>query len=241
MAEGNVVKGVKFVDLNNIGDPAEIAKKYEEQGADEIVLLDINATVEARETRLDVISRVRTAISVPFAVGGGIRTPDDFKAVINAGADKASVNSAAVRDRNLIGKLAAEFGSEKVIVAIDARRDGSGKPIVIIDGGRSDVVLNLVEWAKEVENSGAGEILLTSKDADGTKDGYDLEMTRLVADSVKLPVTASGGCGKLEDFLLAFKEGNAAAALAASVFHYGILTVSEVKEYLHKNGISVKL
>lgn len=240
---GRVVKGVNFVDLKDAGDPVEIARAYDKAGADELVFLDITASSDARNTVVDMVRRVAETVFIPFTVGGGIRTVDDFKALLREGADKISVNSAAIMRPELISEAAEKFGSQCVVVAIDAKRreDGSGWNIYK-NGGRIDMGIDAVEWAMKVEKLGAGEILLTSMDCDGTKAGYDLELTRTIAENVSIPVIASGGAGTLEHFHEALSEqGKADAALAASLFHYKELEIHEVKEYLHQKGISVRL
>ena len=239
---GRVVKGVNFVDLKDAGDPVEIAKAYDQAGADELVFLDITASSDARGTVVDMVRKVAECVFIPFTVGGGIRTVDDFRALLREGADKISINSSAINTPELIHEAADKFGSQCVVVAIDAKRraDGSGWNIYM-NGGRIDVGIDAMEWAKKVESLGAGEILLTSMDCDGTKAGYDLELTRAIADSVSIPVIASGGAGKLEHFREALTEGGADAALAASLFHYKELEIKEVKEYLRENGVSVRL
>lgn len=239
---GRVVKGVNFVDLVDAGDPVAIAKAYDEAGADEIVFLDITASSDARETVVDMVREVAKNVFIPFTVGGGIRTVDDFKALLREGADKISVNSAAINHPELISEAAEKFGSQCVVVAIDAKRrtDGTGWNIYK-NGGRVDMGIDAIEWAKKVEELGAGEILLTSMDCDGTKAGYDLELTRKVSESVSIPVIASGGAGGLEHFYDAFTEGKADAALAASLFHFKELEVKEVKQYLREKGVSVRL
>lgn len=240
---GRVVKGVNFVDLKDAGDPVEIARAYDKAGADELVFLDITASSDARNTVVDMVRRVAETVFIPFTVGGGIRTVDDFKALLREGADKISVNSAAIMRPDLISEAAEKFGSQCVVVAIDAKRreDGSGWNIYK-NGGRIDMGIDAVEWAMKVEKLGAGEILLTSMDCDGTKAGYDLELTRTIAENVSIPVIASGGAGTLEHFHEALSEqGKADAALAASLFHYKELEIHEVKEYLHQKGISVRL
>ena len=239
---GRVVKGVNFVNLVDAGDPVAIAKAYDEAGADEIVFLDITASSDARETVVDMVLEVAKNVFIPFTVGGGIRTVDDFKALLREGADKISVNSAAINRPELIREAADKFGSQCVVVAIDAKRraDGSGWNIYK-NGGRIDVGIDAVEWAKKVEELGAGEILLTSMDCDGTKAGYDLELTRTISESVSIPVIASGGAGTLEHFYDAFTEGKADAALVASLFHFKELEIKEVKEYLRDKGVSVRL
>ena len=237
---GRVVKGVNFVNLVDAGDPVAIAKAYDEAGADEIVFLDITASSDARETVVDMVREVAKNVFIPFTVGGGIRTVEDFKALLREGADKIYVNSAAINRPELIREAAEKFGSQCVVVAIDAKRrpDGSGWNIYK-NGGRIDMGIDAIEWAKQVEALGAGEILLTSMDCDGTKAGYDLELTR--AESVSIPVIASGGAGTLEHFYDAFTEGKADAALVASLFHFKELEVKEVKQYLRDKGVSVRL
>ena len=239
---GRVVKGVNFVNLRDAGDPVEIAAAYDKAGADELVFLDITASSDARETVVDMVRRVAETVFIPFTVGGGIRTVEDFRRLLREGADKISINSSAINTPELIREAADKFGSQCVVVAIDAKRraDGSGWNIYK-NGGRIDVGIDAMEWAKKVESLGAGEILLTSMDCDGTKAGYDLELTRAIADSVSIPVIASGGAGKLEHFREALTEGGADAALAASLFHYKELEIKEVKEYLRENGVSVRL
>lgn len=239
---GRVVKGVNFVDIKDAGDPVEIAKAYDEAGADELVFLDITASSDARETVVDMVRKVAQCVFIPFTVGGGIRTVEDFRALLREGADKISINSSAINTPELIHDAAEKFGSQCVVVAIDAkkREDGSGWNIYK-NGGRIDVGIDAVKWAQKVESLGAGEILLTSMDCDGTKAGYDLELTRTIAENVSIPVIASGGAGKLEHFKEALTDGKADAALAASLFHYKELEIREVKEYLQKEGISVRL
>ena len=243
---GRVVKGVNFVDLRDAGDPVELAKFYSQQGADEIVFLDITATCEQRQTIIDVVRHTAQQVFVPLTVGGGIRTVDDFKELLRAGADKISVNSAAVSNKQLIADAAKKFGSQCVVVAIDARscdnleKYPSGYEVYVA-GGRKPTGLDAVAWAKEVCALGAGEILLTSMDQDGTKAGFALNLTKMVADAVNIPVIASGGCGNLEHFSEVFEQTGADAALAASLFHYGELTVPQVKEYLHNKQIPVRL
>ena len=239
--DGYVVKGINFVNIKELGDPVEFAKKYEADGADELVLLDISATVEGRKTYLDIIEKTSAAINIPLAVGGGITSLEDFEKVINSGASKASINSAAIKNPEIITEISEKFGKEKLIVAIDVIKNNDGKYNVVINGGNIDTGIDVIEWSKKVEELGAGEILLTSKDTDGVKDGYDIELTALVSDAVSIPVTASGGCGKIEDFLEVFTKTNAANALAASMFHYNVLTVKEIKEYLNENNIPVRI
>lgn len=239
---GRVVKGVNFVDLIDAGDPVAIAAAYDKAGADEVVFLDITASSDARNTVVDMVRAVAEKVFIPFTVGGGIRTVDDFKAILREGADKVSVNSAAIMRPELLSEAADKFGSQCVVLAIDAKRraDGSGWNIYK-NGGRVDMGIDAVEWAMKAEKLGAGEILLTSMDGDGTKAGYDYELTRAIADNVNIPVIASGGAGKLEHFKEAFTLGHADAALAASLFHFKELEIREVKEYLKAEGISVRL
>jgi cyclase len=238
---GRVVKGINFIGIKEVGDPVECAQLYNKQGADEIVFLDITATNEERGTMADVVSRTAKKVFVPLTVGGGIRTIDDFRKILRAGADKVSINSAAVRNKQLIADAADKFGDQCVVVAIDARRATDGSFHVVINGGRIDTGLDAVKWAKEAESLGCGEILLTSMDADGTKNGFDIELTDLICKNVKIPVIASGGCGKLEHFSDVFEKTGADAALAASLFHYRELTIGQVKEHLRKKNISVRL
>lgn len=238
--DGRVVKGVNFVDIKDAGDPVELARYYSRQGADEVVFLDITATSDARDTVADVVERTAEQVFVPLTVGGGIRTLEDFRQLLRAGADKISVNSAAVKDPGLISRAAERFGSQCVVLAIDARRRPEGSYEVVVAGGRTPTGLDAVEWARRGEALGAGEILLTSMDADGTKAGFDLEMTRAVTQAVSIPVIASGGCGSLEHFAQVFAETDCDAALAASLFHFGELTVPQVKEYLRKRKIPVR-
>ena len=239
---GRVVKGVNFVNLQDAGDPVAVAKAYDEAGADEVVFLDITASSDQRKTVVDMVRQVAANVFIPFTVGGGIRTVDDFKLLLREGADKISINSAALNRPELIQEAALKFGSQCVVVAIDAKliADGSGWN-VYKNGGRVDVGLDAVEWAKKAEALGAGEILLTSMDGDGTKAGYDLKLTRAIADAVSIPVIASGGAGTLEHFYDALTEGGADAALAASLFHYKELEIKEVKEYLQGRGLPVRL
>lgn len=236
---GRVVKGVSFVDLRDAGDPVECAAAYDKQGADELVLLDITATHEGRSTMIDIVSKVANTVFIPFTVGGGIKSVDDFKELLRAGADKISVNSAALRNPDLINEAAYKFGSQCVVVAIDAKKNENSWE-VYLNGGRIPTGIDAVEWAKEAERRGAGEILLTSMDKDGQKSGYDIELTRAVSESVGIPVIASGGAGKAEHFLDAFTQGKADAVLAASLFHFNELPIPELKEYLAKNSISVR-
>ncbi|MCR4842607.1 MAG: imidazole glycerol phosphate synthase subunit HisF [Eubacterium sp.] len=239
--KGRVVKGVNFVDLIDAGDPVTTAAAYDAAGADELVFLDITASSDNRRTVVDMVSRVASEVFIPFTVGGGIRTVDDFREILREGADKISVNSAAIDDPSLIGRAADKFGSQCVVLAIDAKRraDGSGWN-VYKHGGRIDTGLDVLEWAIEADRLGAGEILLTSMDKDGTKSGYDNELNRRVAEAVSVPVIASGGAGAKEHFYDAFEEGAADAALAASLFHFGELEIGDLKEYLAGRGISVR-
>lgn len=239
---GRVVKGVNFVDLKDAGDPVEIARAYDKAGADELVFLDITASSDERRTVVDMVRQVAECVFIPFTVGGGIRTVDDFRAILREGADKVSINSSAINTPELISDAADKFGSQCVVVAIDAKRreDGSGWNIYK-NGGRIDVGIDAVEWAEKVERLGAGEILLTSMDCDGTKAGYDLDLTRAIAENVSIPVIASGGAGTLEHFKEALTEGKADAALAASLFHYKELEIRQVKEYLQSEGVPVRL
>lgn len=237
---GRVVKGVNFVDLIDAGDPVAIAQAYDKAGADELVFLDITASSDNRHTVVDMVRRVAEKVFIPFTVGGGIRTVDDFKAILREGADKVSVNSAAIMNPNLISEAADKFGSQCVVVAIDAKRTPDGFHI-FKNGGRVDMGIDAVEWAMKADRLGAGEILLTSMDGDGTKAGYDIELTKIIAENVSIPVIASGGAGKLEHFYDALTEGKADAALAASLFHFKELEIKEVKEYLKGRGIPVRM
>ncbi|MBI2870487.1 MAG: imidazole glycerol phosphate synthase subunit HisF [Candidatus Omnitrophica bacterium] len=238
---GRVVKGVRFVALKDAGDPVEAARAYEAQGADELVFLDITASYEKRKIMIDVVSRTAEKVFMPLTVGGGVRGEGDFRELLKAGCDKASVNTAAVEDPELIRRAAGRFGSQCVVLAIDAKADGQGSWEVYTHGGRRPTGIDAVEWAVKAEKLGAGEILLTSMDRDGTKDGFDLGLTRAVSSSVGIPVIASGGCGRIEHFYEAFHEGGADAALAASVFHYGELSVPQVKDYLREKGVPVRI
>ena len=237
---GRVVKGVNFVDLKDAGDPVEIARAYDAAGADELVFLDITASCEERDTVVDMVRQVAANVFIPFTVGGGIRTVEDFRKLLREGADKISVNSAAIDRPELITEAAEKFGSQCVVVAIDAKRRQDGGWNIYKHGGRLDTGIDAIEWAKKVEKLGAGEILLTSMDCDGTKAGYDIELTRAISDAVSIPVIASGGAGTLEHFYDALTEGGADAALAASLFHYKELEISQVKDYLAEKGISVR-
>lgn len=239
---GRVVKGVNFVDLRDAGDPAEIAGAYSANGADELVFLDITASSDARNTVVDMVRKVAENVFIPFTVGGGIRTVDDFKTILREGADKVSVNSAAIDSPLLISDAADKFGSQCVVVAIDARkRSGGGGWTVYKHGGRIDTGLDALEWAQEAAALGAGEILLTSMDADGTKAGFDIELTRLISESLSIPVIASGGAGNKEHFYDALTKGYADAALAASLFHFKELEIADLKEYLAKRGVPMRL
>jgi cyclase len=239
---GRVVKGVNFVDLKDAGDPVEIAKAYDLEGADELVFLDITASSDNRETVVDMVERVGDQVFITFTVGGGIRTVEDMRKILRAGADKISVNSAAIDNPELIREGAEKFGSQCIVLAIDAkkRKDAEGWT-VYKHGGRIDTGLDAVEWARKAVELGAGEILLTSMDGDGTKNGYDLKLTRAISDAVGVPVIASGGAGTMEHFVEAVTEGGADAALAASLFHYKIMTIREVKEYMRERGVEVRL
>lgn len=237
---GRVVKGVNFVDLRDAGNPVEIAKAYNAQGADEITFLDITASSDDRGIMEDVVARTAEQVFIPLTVGGGIRTVDDFRRILKAGADKISINSTALKTPELIDDAAARFGSQCVVVAIDAKMNAQGRYDVYLNGGRVNTGKDAVEWAKEAVRRGAGEILLTSMDADGTKAGYNIELTKLVCENVGVPVIASGGAGRLEHFAEVIREADASAVLAASLFHYKELTIWQVKEYLRKNGIAVR-
>lgn len=238
---GRVVKGVSFVDLRDAGDPVECAAAYDKAGADELVLLDITATHEGRGTMIEIVERVAKTVFIPFTVGGGIRTTEDFKELLRAGADKISVNSAAVRNPELLNEAAEKFGSQCVVCAIDAKRRETGGWEVYLNGGRIPTGIDAVEWAKEAYARGAGEILLTSMDCDGQKNGYDIELTHAISTSVGIPVIASGGAGRKEHFYDAFTKGAADAVLAASLFHFNELPIPELKKYLREKGISVRM
>jgi len=239
---GRVVKGVNFVNLKDVGDPVEIAEFYNREGADELVFLDITASNEGRKTMIDVVKRTAEKVFIPLTVGGGISTLEDIKNILRAGADKVSLNSAAIRNPQIVKEASDRYGAQCVVVAVDAkmREDKSGWN-VYINGGRIDTGLDAIEWVKKAESLGAGEILLTSMDADGTKEGYDIALTNAVSSAVNIPVIASGGCGKIEDFFEVFDKSGADAALAASIFHFRELSVREVKEYLKKKGVSVRI
>ena len=241
--EGRVVKGIKFVDLVDARDPVEAAEAYSREGADELVFLDIMATVENRATRLEWVKRVAAKVTVPFAVGGGIRNTSDMGELFNLGVDKVSINTAAVNNPGLVKEASEMFGKDKLVIAIDGRKNTPESNLprleVVIKSGNEGTGIDIVDWAKRVEELGAGEILLTSKDADGTREGYDLEMTRAVAEAVSIPVTASGGAGKLEHLYEAVTLGKAASVLAASIFHFGEISIPEAKQYLKDKGIPV--
>ncbi|MGN0385855.1 MAG: imidazole glycerol phosphate synthase subunit HisF [Lachnospiraceae bacterium] len=239
--DGRVVKGVNFVNLIDAGDPVMVAKAYDAAGADEVVFLDITASSDNRKTVVDMVRRVAENVFIPFTVGGGIRTVEDFRLLLREGADKISVNSAAIMNPNLIAEAADKFGSQCVVVAIDAKRRADGGFNIFKNGGRIDMGIDAVEWAMKAEKLGAGEILLTSMDCDGTKAGYDIALTKAISSAVKIPVIASGGAGKLEHFYDALTEGGAEAALAASLFHFKELEIKEVKEYLRSRNVSVRL
>ncbi|RUM57933.1 MAG: imidazole glycerol phosphate synthase subunit HisF [Persephonella sp.] len=238
--KGRVVKGVNFVNLMDAGDPVEIAKAYDEAGADELVFLDITASAEDRNIILDVVKHTAETVFMPLTVGGGVRTLDDIRKLLESGADKVSINTSAVKNPSLVKDATIRFGSSTIVVAIDAKKVGENKWEVYIRGGRTPTGLDAVEWARQVEDLGAGEILLTSMDKDGTKSGYDIELTRAISEAVSIPVIASGGAGKKEHFLEAFVEGKADAALAASLFHFKELTISDVKRYLKENGVVIR-
>jgi cyclase len=239
--DGKVVKGINFIGIREVGDPVECAIEYDKQGADEIVFLDITATHEGRGTMLDVVRRTAKNVFVPLTVGGGIRSAEDFRDLLLAGADKVSVNSAAIRNPSIISEAASRFGNQCVVVAIDGKKTAPDKYNVYVNGGRIDTGLDAVQWAMEAERLGAGEILLTSMDADGTKEGFDIDMLNAVCSVVNIPVIASGGCGQLSHFTEMFQKTSADAALAASIFHYGELTVNQVKTELKNNGLPVRL
>ena len=239
--DGRVVKGVNFIGLRDAGDPVESAEFYNKEGADELVFLDITASSDRRKTITDVVEKTAKKVFMPLTVGGGIRTVDDFREILLAGADKVAVNSAAVLNKKIIADAADRFGNQCVVLAIDAKKRPDGTYSVFINGGRTDMELDAIEWAREGERLGAGEILLTSMDCDGTKNGFDVELTKKVTESVNIPVIASGGCGKLEHFLDIFNKSGCDAALAASLFHFRELSIRQVKEYLRENGIPVRL
>ena len=241
MKDGRVVKGVNFVNLRDAGDPVEIAKNYSDQGADEVCFLDITASNEERKTMIDVVERTAGQVFVPLTVGGGVRTLDDVRQMLLAGADKVSINTAAVKNPDFVREAAQKFGSQCIVVAIDARSTGEGKWEVYTHGGRNGTGIDAVQWAQKMEDYGAGEILLTSMDKDGTKSGYDLPLTRTISRNLKIPIIASGGAGNLEHLSDGVKLGEADAVLVASIFHYGEYTIKEAKEFMSANGISVRL
>lgn len=238
---GRVVKGVNFVELRDAGDPVEIARRYDEQGADELTFLDITATSDGRDLILHIIEAVASQVFIPLTVGGGVRSVDDVRRLLNAGADKISVNSAAIANPQLVADAAQKYGSQCIVVAIDAKKSGAGKWEVFTHGGRKATGLDVVEWAKKMESLGVGEVLLTSMDRDGTKSGFDLDLTRAVSDAVSIPVIASGGVGGLQDLADGIKVGKADAVLAASIFHYGQHTVQEAKNFMSGQGIPMRL
>ncbi|CAM3510519.1 imidazole glycerol phosphate synthase subunit HisF [Paenibacillus lupini] len=239
--DGRVVKGVNFVNLRDAGDPVELASTYDQEGADELVFLDISASVEGRATMIEVVKRTAGEITIPFTVGGGISHVDDMKRLLRAGADKIAINTAAVLNPSLVSDGARKFGSQCIVVAIDAKyNEAWGEWEVFTHGGRKETGIKVLEWAKEIERLGAGEILLTSMDADGTKDGFDLKLTRAVSDSVSIPVIASGGAGRIEHFSDVFEKGHADAGLAATIFHYKEMTIREVKDDLRQKGVEVR-
>jgi len=239
--DGRVVKGINFVNLRDAGDPAENAKIYNDEGADEIVFLDITASIEKRKTMVDVVKKVAEKVFMPLTVGGGIQTLEDIRELLNSGCDKVSINTKAVKDPDFIKKASDRFGSQCTVVAIDAKKETDGKWQVYINGGRTPTGLDAVEWAKKAERLGAGEILLTSMDRDGMKDGYDIELTKKISESVGIPVIASGGCGSKEHFYEVLTSGKADAALAASVFHFREFSIKEVKDYLKEKGVAVRI
>ncbi len=240
LKDGRVVKGTNFVGLRDAGDPVEAAIEYDRQCADELVLLDITASSDARNIMIDTVRRVAESIFIPFTVGGGIRTVDDFSQMLRAGADKVSVNSSALKNPKIIEEASYKFGSQCVVVAMDAKRTSDGSWTLYLNGGRVDTGIDALEWAQKVEKLGAGEILLTSMDCDGVKNGYDLELTKTISEAVNIPVIASGGAGKLEHFYDAFTKGHADAVLAASLFHFKEIEIKELKEYLSSKNISVR-
>jgi len=241
--DGRVVKGVNFVKLRDAGDPVEHARLYDKEGADELVFLDITASHEKRKTMIDVVERIAKCVFMPFTVGGGISEPDDIRYLLNAGCDKVSINTAAVKNPDFIKKSSSKFGSQCIVLAIDAKRKGpnTAKWEVYINGGRDNTKIDAIEWAKTGVSLGAGEILLTSMDYDGTKNGYDIELTRLVSEAVSVPVIASGGCGNLEHIYEVLTKGKAEAALAASIFHFREYSVKQAKEYLRDRGVPVRI
>lgn len=238
---GRVVKGTNFINLRDAGDPVELAAFYDREGADELVFLDITASAEGRKTVLDMVYRTAGEVFIPYTVGGGISTLEDIRSMLSAGADKVSINTAAVKDPELVARASARFGSQCIVVAIDARKSGPGTWEVYIHGGRTPTGIDAVEWARRVESLGAGEILLTSMDRDGTKDGYDLDLTRSISRAVRIPVIASGGVGTLDHIVDGLTGGEADAALAASIFHFGEYSIRTVKEYLRDRGVPVRI
>ena len=238
--KGRVVKGVNFINLVDAGDPVEIAKAYDKIGADEIVFLDITASSDGRKTAVDILHRASEQVFIPLTVGGGIRSADDFRELLSAGADKIAVNSAAIRNPALITEASVKFGAQCVVLAVDAKRNAAGSWDVYLNGGRVNTGLDAIEWIKKAVALGAGEVLLTSMDKDGTKSGYDIELTRRAAEAVNVPVIASGGAGKMQDFADVLTEGKADAALAASLFHFGEIEMKDLKEYLAARGIPVR-
>lgn len=239
--EGRVVKGVKFLNLKDAGDPVEVAQFYDKEKADEIVFLDIQASFEKRGIMLDVVKRTAETVFMPLTVGGGIRNLEDIRELLKAGADKVSINTSAVKDAKLVEKASSKFGSQCIVVAIDAKRSGKSKWEVYIHGGRTATGIDALEWGKTVEKMGAGEILLTSMDKDGTKDGYDIDLTKAFSENLGVPIIASGGAGNMEHIYEAFEKGKADAALAASIFHYKELSIKEVKKYLDQKGVRVRI
>ncbi len=239
--DGRVVKGVRFVNLRDAGDPVEVAKKYSEEGADEITFLDITASHEKRKTMIDVVERTASEVFVPLTVGGGLRTVEDVRELLLAGADKVTINTAAIADPDFVRRASDRFGSQCIVVAIDARRRNDGGWEVFTHGGRNPTGIDAVDWAEKMENFGAGEILLTSMDRDGTEDGYDLQLTKAISETVGIPVIASGGAGRLEHLLEAVEAGRADAVLCASIFHYGKYSINEAKEFLSEKGVLVRL
>ncbi len=240
MTEGKVVKGIQFVNFRDAGDPVQLAQKYDREGADELVFLDITATVENRDILLDIVRKTAEQVTIPFSVGGGVRSLSDMRLILRAGADKVAVNTGAFKNPRLITQCANAFGSQCVVLSLDARKVTRSRWNVFINGGMTNTGKSVLDWAKRATELGAGEILLTSIDTDGTKKGFNLKLTKYVSEAVKVPVIASGGAGKLEDFVDVFKYGGADAALAASLFHFKELTIQEVKAYLRKNSISVR-
>ncbi len=239
--DGRVVKGVRFVNLRDAGDPVEVAKKYSEEGADEITFLDITASHEKRKTMIDMVERTASEVFVPLTVGGGLRTVEDVRELLLAGADKVTINTAAITDPDFVRRASDRFGSQCIVVAIDARRKDGGGWEVFTHGGRNPTGIDAVGWAAKMEDFGAGEILLTSMDRDGTEDGYDLELTRTISETVGIPIIASGGAGRLEHLVEAVEEGRADAVLCASIFHYGKYSINEAKEFLSEKGVLVRL